>query len=284
VTGSPSPAGLYVQERGPAGAPLVVLVHGSMDRSSGMAGVVRRLEDLRVATYDRRGYGRSRAVKGPRSIDAHVADVLAVLDGRRAVVFGHSLGGDIALAAAERHPEHVSAVGAFEPPMPWESWWPDGTAGAAAFALGAEGSEPSDLDSDAGGAAVRAAEDAAESFMRRMIGDRRWERLPAATRADRRAEGPTLVAELGDVQSRAPFDPAKIEVPVLIACGEHARPQHRRAMAVLAERFGSVPGSVFEHVEVQGVGHGVHFDDPAALAGLVRRVVDMAGDGAVTSD
>lgn len=283
MTDRPALAGLYVQERGPADAPLVVLVHGSMDRSSGMAGVVRRLEDLRVATYDRRGYGRSRAVEGPRDIDAHVADVLAVLDGRRGVVFGHSLGGDIALAAAQRHPEQVRAVGAFEPPMPWESWWPAGTAGAAAFALRAAGAAP-EVDWASDGAAVRAAQDAAESFMRRMIGDRRWERLPAATRADRRAEGATLVAELGDVQSRAPFDPAKLAVPVLIACGEHARPQHRRAMAVLAERFESVPDAVFELVEVEGVGHGVHFDDPAALANVVRRVVAMTGDGTLTSD
>jgi len=280
MTGSPSPAGLYVQERGPADAPLVLLVHGSMDRSSGMAGVVRRLDDLRVATYDRRGYGRSRAVGGPRTIDAHVADVLAVLDGRRGVVFGHSLGGDIALAAAQRHPELLGAVGAFEPPMPWESWWPDGTAGAAAFALGAERPDVANATEDA----RRAAEDAAESFMRRMIGDRRWERLPAATRADRRVEGLTLVAELGDVQSRAPFDPAKIHVPVLIACGEHARAQHRRAMTVLAERFGSTRGPGFELVQVEGVGHGVHFDDPAAMASLVRRVVAMAGDGTSASD
>ena len=40
-------------------------------------------------------------------------------------------------------------------------------------------------DSVSDDAAERAAEDAAESFMRRMIGDRRWERLPAATRAHR---------------------------------------------------------------------------------------------------
>ena len=51
---------------------------------------------------------------------------MAVIDGRPAVVFGHSFGGDIALAAAERHPQLVRAVGTYEAPMSWEPWWPDG--------------------------------------------------------------------------------------------------------------------------------------------------------------
>ena len=49
--------------------------------------------------YDRRGYARSRDVGGPFTMDAHVADLAALLDGRRAVVFGHSYGGNVALGA-----------------------------------------------------------------------------------------------------------------------------------------------------------------------------------------
>jgi pimeloyl-ACP methyl ester carboxylesterase len=37
--------GLHVVERGPVDAPVVVLVHGSMDRANGMRPVARRLEE-----------------------------------------------------------------------------------------------------------------------------------------------------------------------------------------------------------------------------------------------
>ena len=46
--------------------PLVVLVHGSMDRMAGLAKVARRLApDHHVLRYDRRGYGHSVAHPGP---------------------------------------------------------------------------------------------------------------------------------------------------------------------------------------------------------------------------
>jgi pimeloyl-ACP methyl ester carboxylesterase len=248
---------LHVVERGPAGASLVVLVHGSMDRANGMRPVARRLEDdFRVLLYDRRGYARSREAGGPYGIEAHVRDLVGVLDGRSATVFGHSQGGNIALAAAQRHPELVLAVGAYEPPMPWEPWWSGTTAGGGSLDMaGREGP----------GAA-------AEAFMRRMIGDARWERLPAATRAERRADGPALVGELADVRLGPPYDAAQIHVPVLLARGEHGLPHRVRAAEVLAGRFESHLRDDVEMVVVPSVGHGIHMEDPGAMAGLVRRL------------
>ena len=259
-------AGLYAVESGPADAPFVVLVHGSMDRSSGLRAVARRLEDdLHVLLYDRRGYGRSRAVGGPFDIAHQVADLIALLDGRPAVVFGHSLGGDVALAAACRHPGLVRGVGAYEPPMSWEPWWPPDTAGGEAIRV-----------ADALGP-----EAAAAAFMRRMIGASRWERLPAATRAEREAEGAALVGELEDLERHGPpYEPDEIRVPVLVACGEHAAPQHRAAAEVLAQRFG-VPArrEPFEVAVVPGAGHGIHLDQPLAMAGLVRRLLAQVTAG-----
>ena len=83
---------LFSAQHGPtpvAGAPIVVFVHGSMDRSSGFARVTRHLHDVPTLRYDRRGYGRSLAAlgEGPGiGVDGHVDDLLAVLDGRPAVV------------------------------------------------------------------------------------------------------------------------------------------------------------------------------------------------------
>ena len=80
--------------------------------------------DYRVLRYDRRGYGRSFPHDGPFAMDAQVADLVGLLDGRRAVLIGHSYGGNIALATADHHPDLVAGVAVYETPMSWEPWWP----------------------------------------------------------------------------------------------------------------------------------------------------------------
>src|SRR3954447_17941845 len=88
---------------------LVVLVHGSMDRSGSWVRVVRELRDRHTVRYDRRGYGRS-LDDGPGTMDQHVADLFAVIESRPCVVAGHSYGAAIALAAAQRRPDLVQGV------------------------------------------------------------------------------------------------------------------------------------------------------------------------------
>ena len=241
-------------ESGPDGAPLVALVHGSMDRMAGFAKVTRRLErDHRVLRYDRRGYAQSLDVGPPFTMAQHVDDLLALLDGRRALVVGHSLGGNIALAAAQRAPDIVRALVVYEAPLSWEPWWP-GNATRVAAAVG----DPADI---------------AEGFMRRMIGDALWERLPAATREARRAEGPALIGELRDVRAARPWDPDCITVPVVVGQGETSSDHHRRAAAWLADALAC------PLVTVPGAGHGAHSSHPDALTALVAQAEALAADG-----
>jgi pimeloyl-ACP methyl ester carboxylesterase len=245
-------------ESGPEGAPLVVLIHGSMDRSSSFAKVVRRLGDLRVLRYDRRGYARSLQVGGPYDLASHADDLIGLLAGRPATLVGHSLGGDIALVAATRRPDLVLAVAAFESPMSWEPWWPVLTAGSVAVA-----------SATTGGASPA---DAAEVFLRRMIGDRLWERLPAATRHERRAEGSCLVGELADLRRGVPYDLDVLRalgIPVVVGYGTESAVHHRRAAVELAERAGG------EVVVIPGAGHGAHASHPDEFAALVRRAVAL---------
>ena len=204
---------------GTVAAPRIVLVHGSLDRSTAFLRTIRLLGDRTVVRYDRRGYGKSVAAGTCAAFGEQVDDLAEVVAGQPAVVFGHSLGGVVGLAFAARHPELVPAVVAYEAPMAWQAWWPSGSAGAAAVTA------PGD---DA---------DAAERFMRRMVGDERWERLPERTRAQRRAEGPALVAELRSIRppSPPPYDPARLAVPVIAACGSESRPHHQATARVLAE-------------------------------------------------
>jgi len=250
------PSGLYADEREPAqrDAALVVLVHGSMDRGPSFSRVVTRLADLHVLTYDRRGYHRSRrALPLATSLDEHVDDLLSVLAGRHAVAAGHSYGGTVALAAASRRPEQIRGVVAYEPPAPWLPWWPRRSPGGSA-------------------ATARGPEEAAETFMRRMIGDARWERLPERTRSRRRDEGPALVAEMSSIRADgAPFDPTRISAPTLIARGAESLSHHREGARILADMISGA-----ELVEVEGAGHGVHLTHPDAFAACVRRVVERA--------
>lgn len=234
---------------GVAGATHVVLVHGSLDRSAGMSKLSRRLErQLLVSRYDRRGYGRSLPHAGPFAMEHQVADLLQVIGeagaGAPSVVVGHSYGGNVGLAAAERHPDLIAGVIVYESPLSWLDWWPGTTAGGEARAWS---HDPAD---------------AAERFMRRLVGDERWDGLPPATREARRREGAALVAELTDLGEHPPWDPLRISVPVLPVRGEGAKPHHRRGMEVLAGWFGT------EVVVLGGARHfgpNTHPDEFAAI-------------------
>jgi pimeloyl-ACP methyl ester carboxylesterase len=224
-----------------------------MDRSTSFGGVVRRLPDLHVLVYDRRGYAKSLHA-GPiaTSVAEHAADLLGLLAGRSAVVVGHSYGGDVALLAAIERPDVVRSVAAFEPPMPWMPWWPS-------------------AEETAGGLASTAAspDEAAEAFMRRIVGDDVWERLPARTRADRRAEGATLLPELASIRESAPFDPADVTVPVVLGCGTSTESHHRDGIDALTTALRDA-----EVVEINGAGHGAHVSHPDAFAAFVRTAVE----------
>ena len=208
-----APAGVWRDEAGPEDGTFVVLVHGSMDRSGGLLKLSRVLDrGNRVARYDRRGYGRSAPYAGPFDMEHQVADLVEVIAGRPALLVGHSYGGNVALATAARHPRLVRAVAIYESPLSWEPWWPGTTAGAAAVERLAD------------------PEGAAETFMRRMIGDARWEGLPERTRATRRAEGLAMVHELADLRLHRPWSAEEIQVPVLTGYGTKGSAHHQTGM------------------------------------------------------
>ncbi len=232
----------------------MALVHGSMDRGAGFARAMRALDGHHVLRYDRRGYGHSAAQGPPADMDAHVRDLLDLLDGRRSVVVGHSYGGIVGLTAAARAPEVVEAVVAFEAPLSWLPWWPDRSAGGTAVSMAAG-------DGDHGAAA--------EVFVRRLVGDERWEALPARTRQERRAEGAALVAELTSLRhSAAPFDPSRLDLPVIAARGTRSPAHMQRAAEELAAW---VPGA--ELAVIEGADHGVHLSHPVELAALAERAL-----------
>jgi pimeloyl-ACP methyl ester carboxylesterase len=103
-----------------ANAPTLVFLHDSLGAITTWRDLpveVGRALGADVLVYDRQGYGRSDAFgPTPRAADYmhREADVLEALLARehieRAILFGHSDGGTIALLAAARHPRRIAAV------------------------------------------------------------------------------------------------------------------------------------------------------------------------------
>ena len=231
----------------------VVLVHGAMDRGASFSRVVGYLHDLVVTTYDRRGYAHSIDAAPATSLDDHVDDLIGILEGTPSVVIGHSMGGVIALAVAGRRPELVQSIGVYETPMPWLDWWPSSTAGSQTLA---EGSDPGQ---------------AAESFMRLLVGNEAWEMLPMKTQQQRRAEGPALLLDLQSMRTvdKPPFDPDTMSAPVGVAGGSDSRPHHKQGCEAMAKMFDT------EVQWIEGAGHGGHMSHPGPFASFVRRCVGM---------
>ncbi len=235
-------------------APTVLVVHGAMDRSSSFGRVAAHLPEATVLAYDRRGYGRSTRPPSEH-FDDQADDLLEVIGDEPVIGLGHSFGGAVVLAAAARRPDLVRAAVVWEPPVPWLGSWRSGSAGQA---LIDQGGDPGDQ---------------AERFMRRMVGDRIWDHLPAATRSKRRAEGSSLVADLLALR-RLGWVPEDVTVPVIVGHGAASRPHHRLGTAELVRRL---PHASL--VTVEGAEHGAHLSHAPALSDLVRSVVALAGEG-----
>ncbi len=240
---------LEVTELG-SGDALLVFVHGVLDRGTSFRRVADQLDgDCRMLWYDRRGYGRSAAVAGvPSGIDGHIADLLAVLDGRRAVVAAHSFGGITALGAAIRAPESVTSLVLYETVTAWAPGWDD------RIMQGVLGSE----DPEAAG-------------LRLMFGDR-LDSMSEDAQARWRPEARVFVAEEASVRTGTPpYDVADLRVPVVYGASDPG------IMAPVLEYLGTAIAPI-EVVAVPGAGHNAHRSAPDGYADLVRRALAVARD------
>jgi pimeloyl-ACP methyl ester carboxylesterase len=256
------PAALNLAARpAPAeGAATVIFVHGSLDRGESFRRVMRRLPELGAVFYDRRGYQGSRA-GGVVDLGGHVDDLLAVAAEARAtgegpvVAVGHSLGGDVVLGAALADPRAFGAVAAYEPPMPWLGFRRERGPG--------NGWRP--VADDPG--------EEAERFFCRMVSPESWARLTDAGRAERRADGPALVADLWGIRGEGPpFVVEQLSVPSVFGMGgAGTAPHHRRNVQWLGAH---VPGAIV--FEIEGAHHGAHLSHPDHFAAMTRLVVEQA--------
>jgi pimeloyl-ACP methyl ester carboxylesterase len=260
------------------GNPPVVFVHGAMDRSTSFARLRRCFPEYTNVAYDRRGYAKPLEVPAATSFIEHVNDLETILEqlaaeppvdtgaAQAAVLVGHSYGGVVALAIAAKRPELVRALVVFEAPMPWTDWWP-GHAGGSTIAAGLAGGP----------------EAAAESFMRRIVGDDIWERLGDKTRAERRAEGSALLQDLGGLrEGGCPYDVRGITCPVVVGHGEKSQAhQQKSSQQVHADLVAAHPAlaSQFVLTVVPEATHGAHSSAAPQFAELVRHAISLVRVG-----
>ncbi len=95
-------------------APAVLAVHGITATSFAWLATAAALgDDVSLIAVDLRGRGESGSLPGPFGLDAHVEDLVAVLDALAvapAVVLGHSMGAYIAARLGVQHPDRVSRL------------------------------------------------------------------------------------------------------------------------------------------------------------------------------
>jgi pimeloyl-ACP methyl ester carboxylesterase len=119
LPGEPKPTGSFVQvgkvrlrvlER-PGSGPPVVLIHGLPGTADDFDAVTPLLAGHRTLAYDRPGFGSSTGDYHPMSVQlATLRALVQRLGGAPAVLVGHSYGGTIALAFAERYPRLVRGL------------------------------------------------------------------------------------------------------------------------------------------------------------------------------
>lgn len=247
--------------------PTVVLVHGSAtDHSTWAIQLANRAlqERVRLIAYDRRVDG-----DGPSpvtSIDAHAADLAALLDaevasGERALVVGSSCGAVVVLELARRGHPALAGMVLMEPPLPPADDAPSYQAMQQALL-----DELDRLARDDGPAA------AAELFLRTVLGDAAWARLPKRFQERSKGYWPQI---RGDCHALAVYrvryaELGAIRAPALLLGGDRSAAYFRPTLDALTAALGNA-----HLATLAGAGHMMQAE---ASRGFHDRLLAFAGE------
>jgi pimeloyl-ACP methyl ester carboxylesterase len=236
--------------------PAVVLLHAGIADRGMWAEQLQPLADagFRAVALDLPGFGEARVEEGEQAPWMDVLRTMDELSIERAALVGCSLGAAVALRAAVIAPERATALALFSPPAPGLEPSP---VLEAAWEAEEGALERGDIE-----AAVAAVVDA-------------WT-LPGAPAAlrdrvaamQRRAfvlqAGPASVEEGPDPIDEDPDRLARLDVPALVAAGEHDMPDFRDGAQALAR---TLPRA--RHAVVEGAGHLAPLEAPEAFRALL---------------
>jgi len=229
--------------------PRVVLVHGSAtDHTTWAIQLGSSLRDRFELVAPDRDFTRT-------TVAEHAADLAAVA-GDHALVVGSSFGAVIALELARTQPAIVAGMMLIEPPMPPSD---DPAFAGAQQAFYAEFERRA---RDEGGPA------AGEYFLRTVLGDEAYERIPHAFRERSRQRWAEIRA---DSKALVAYHPRYVElhtceVPAVLVGGERSAPLFRPTLDALAA---ALPHA--ELVTIPNAGHMLHAEAPRKFAELLIR-------------
>jgi pimeloyl-ACP methyl ester carboxylesterase len=198
-----------------------------------------------LVAYDRR--------PGLATVEAHADDAATLLDGR-ALVVGSSFGAVIALDVLRRYPERVAGAVLIEPPM-----------------AATEEPSPASVEllhaydrrlAEQGGPA------AAELFLRTVLGDAAYERMPRAYQDRAKAKWAEIRADSEALLAYRPryAELARVHVPVLLLGGERSAPYFRPTLEALRA---ALPDARLE--VVPAAGHMLHAEAHRRFAEILIR-------------
>ena len=105
---------IFATRRGMGEGPPAVLLHGGPGVGAEMIiGLVEELDGLIDGVLPQQRGLHPSTLAGPRDVETHVADVIAILDHlgwERAWMIGHAWGGHLAMHIAVAHPERVAGI------------------------------------------------------------------------------------------------------------------------------------------------------------------------------
>jgi pimeloyl-ACP methyl ester carboxylesterase len=247
---------VYVENHGPPTVPALVLVHGAPDRSASFRDVLPYYPDRRVVLYDRRGYGRSVHLPPAQGMIDHADDLLAIVGDCQVppIVIAHSFGSNPTMLAATLRPSAFSAIGLWEPPLPWVAWWPQGTKRYNAKV--ARSDTPADV---------------IEGMYRMLLGREGWEGLRSEVQAELRAEGVAFQVDMGS-ELDTPFQFGEVMVPALVGYGTATVAEQIRGAGWLVHRLPNAQLRAYP-----GAGHFAPRTHPEAFADFIGAVLSLAG-------
>lgn len=224
--------------------PRVVLVHGSAaDRATWtiqLASPALR-ERLDLDAYDRR--------VDATTVEAHADDLAARIGAGPAIAVGSSFGAVVVLDCARRRPELLRGVVLCEPPLAPSDDAPPVPAGFHER-----------LDEVA---ARDGGEAAAEVFLRTVLGDAAYEKMPRAFQQRAKAQWPNIRSDSGALAAyRVRYrELGAVRVPALLLGGERSAPYFRPTLEALAR---ALPDARLEILP--GAGHMMHAEASRGFA------------------
>jgi pimeloyl-ACP methyl ester carboxylesterase len=236
-------------EQGPANGPAVLMLHGYGDSSFSYSAVLPLMpSNLRVIVPDQRGHGDSARPEGRYAMDDFASDAFQLLDAlgvKDAIVVGHSMGSLVARRMAEREPSRVKRlvlVGT--------------TSVLRNDAVAAMRREVEALTDPVDATFVREFQTgmfhrpAPYAFLEQVIADSM--KLPAHVWKS------VLDGIVTDKTIERP-----VRVPTIVIGGDKDTVFSVAEQRAVAD---AIPGAQF--VLLKDIGHGVHWEDPSALASL----------------